>query len=332
MAVPEQTLANVVTSQPRTRVLVDGAVAGLLGALTVALWFLAFDFWRGHPLQTPCLLGEVILHGKCNLAMPLHSSSIMGYTALHFTAFIIFGICGAWLLDVTERERSLLVSVFIFLLAFEVFFVAVVVFLGPAVADAVTWWSVLVGNLLATAVMLTYFFSRHAALGRELLGPWVGVVREGVWAGLIGGSSVAVWFLLYDLALGQPFRTPGLLGAGIFNGLRDPANLQVSAAIVVGYTVVHFTAFILFGLLAAFLLAASEREPLLLLGVFVLFACFEVFFVGFATLVAMSLVEALGWWPIVAGNIMAATAMVAFFLTRHRALRGRMIERWASET
>jgi hypothetical protein len=332
MATSEETFPNEAIAAPRARILIDGAIAGLLGALTVALWFLAFDVARGHPLQTPCLLGEVILHGKCDLATPLHSSSILGYTAFHFGVFIIFGICGAWLLDVAERERSLLVSVFIFLIAFEVFFVAVVVFLGPAVADAVTWWSVLVGNLLATAVMLTYFFSRHSALGRELLGPWVGVVREGVWSGLIGGSAVAVWFLLYDLTLGQPFRTPGLLGAAIFSGLRDPADLHVSAAIVVGYTVVHFTAFILFGLLAAFMLAASEREPLLLLGVFVMFACFEVFFVGFATLVAMSLVEALGWWPIVAGNILAATAMVAFFLARHPALRGRMVERWASES
>jgi len=330
MATPEQRFASEET-EPRARVLVDGAIAGLLGGLTVALWFLAFDIWRGHPLQTPCLLGEMILHGKCNLATPLHSSSILLYTMFHFAAFIIFGVCAAWLIEVSERERSLLVSVFIFLVAFEVFFIAVVVFLGPSVADAITWWSVLVGNLLATAVMLSYFFGRHSALGRELLGPWISVVREGIWAGLIGAGAVAVWFLLYDLTMGQPFRTPALLGAAIFNGLRDPNNLHVSATVVVGYTVVHFAAFILFGLLAAFLLAASEREPLLLLGVFVLFACFEVFFVGFATLVAMSLVEALGWWPIVAGNILAATAMVGFFLSRHRALRGRMVERWADQ-
>jgi len=327
----ENTLANEAT-EPRARILADGAVAGLLGALTVALWFLAFDFWRGHPLQTPCLLGEMILHGKCNLATPISSSSVLLYTLFHFAAFIVFGVCAAWLIDVSERERSLLVSLFIFLVAFEVFFIAVAVFLGPSIADAITWWSVLVGNLLATAVMLIYFFGRHSALGRELLGPWTRVVREGVWAGLIGGGSVAVWFLLYDLTLGQPFRTPALLGAAIFNGLRDPSQLQISAAVVVSYTVVHFAAFILFGLLAAFLLAASEREPLLLLGVFVLFACFEVFFVGFATLVALSLVEALGWWPIVAGNILAATAMVGFFLSRHRALRGRMVERWASQS
>jgi len=227
--------------KPKVRILADGAVAGLLGAGAVALWFLAFDFWRGHPLETPCLLGEVLLHGTCNAGMPITSASVLLYTMVHVAAFVGFGMGATWLIDFAERESSLLISLLVFLGAFEVFFIAFVIFLGPAVANAITWWSILVGNLLATAVMLAYFFGRYPALGRELLGPWLGVVREGISAGLIGAATVAVWFLLYDLSLGQPFRIPALLRAAILTGLRDPVMLRISGAIVFGYSVLHLT-------------------------------------------------------------------------------------------
>ena len=36
----------------RSRIMLDGAIAGLLGAVVVALWFLIFDAARGHIFQT----------------------------------------------------------------------------------------------------------------------------------------------------------------------------------------------------------------------------------------------------------------------------------------
>jgi len=75
--------------------------------------------------------------------------------------------------------------------------------------------------------------------------------------------------------MGRPFYTPALLGAAILKGLRDPNALHIAPAVVLGYSVVHGAAFVLFGILAAVLLAAAEREPVLLLAVFVLFTCFE---------------------------------------------------------
>jgi hypothetical protein len=67
----------------------------------------------------------------------------------------------------------------------------------------------------------------------------------------------------------------------------------------------------------------------LLLGVFVIFACFEVFFLGVVTLVDQSLLESLGWWTIVVGNILALTGMLGFLLTQHRELRERLLQEWA---
>ena len=44
-------------------VALDGLFAGMIGALTVAVWFLVLDIAAGRPLYTPALLGQVLLHG-----------------------------------------------------------------------------------------------------------------------------------------------------------------------------------------------------------------------------------------------------------------------------
>ncbi|HXW83473.1 MAG TPA: hypothetical protein VEJ86_03645 [Candidatus Binataceae bacterium] len=315
----------------RTRIIIDGAIAGVIGGAVVALWFLVFDLTRGRPLETPALLAGTILHGLRD-PHPHHSLLRLAaeYSMLHFAAFILVGIAAAILLEAAENEPPFLFSALIFFGAFEVFFIAVVLFLGPAVMAALTWWGIIIGNLLATGAMLGFFFSRHPTLARNLFGTWLKIAREGVLAGVVGGAVVAAWFLAYHLASGDIFRTPEMLGAMIFTGGAVPTSGPVSASLVIGYTVLHFVAFIGFGVAIAVMLAASEWEPLLTLAVFVLFAIFEVFFVGFVTLLDTSVVQVLGWWKIVAGNILALAAMTAYFMSGHRGLRLKLVERWAT--
>jgi hypothetical protein len=39
----------------------------------------------------------------------------------------------------------------------------------------------------------------------------------------------------------------------------------------------------------------------------------------------------LGPWTILGGNLLAATAMLAYFLSRHRGLGARFVEHWERE-
>jgi hypothetical protein len=316
----------------RNLIVRNGIVAGLLGAVTVALWFLLFDWSRGRPFETLALLAAVLLHGASGAELPAITwSLVLQYTVLHVTAFLLFGVVAAALIVAAEREAGLVIALLIFFIGFEVFFIALVMFHGSRLRADISWWSILAGNLLATGAMLTYFFFRHRALGKALLGPWTGVVSEGVVGGLIGAATVAVWFVVYDIAAGRPLYTPALLGAAILKGLRDPATLHISTAVVLGYTVLHGAAFILFGVLTAVLLAITEREPILLLGVFVLFTCFEVFFFSVVMLIDEALLESLGWWTVFVANILATMAMLGYFFARHPELGGRLRERWASQ-
>ncbi len=308
----------------RTRIIADGAVAGILGAVTVAVWFLVLDTARGSPFETPALLAAALFHGLHWIGPSTGVAQLVSeYTAIHVAAFVAVGIVGALLLEAAERERGLTIPLAVFLAAFEVFFIALVMFLGPAVMEELTWWGIAVANLLATAVMAYYFLSRHPAIARSLLGPWMAVVREGVVAGIIGAVVVAAWFFVMDLAAGEAFRTPLALGRAIIDG--DAAH---PVWVVAAYTVPHFLAFVLCGLALAVMMAGAEREPFFALGGLVVFVIVEVFFFGLVTLVDAALLSELGWWKIIAGNVLALAAMAAYFAPHHRGMIARLKERW----
>jgi hypothetical protein len=276
------------TATPRH--LREGVIGGLIGAAIVAVWFLIYDAARGAPFRTPALLGSATLQGVQNpQAVPVSTGVVVQYTVLHGVVFALVGILIAFLIVSAQRQPARLLMLVIALLCFEVFFLAVVVWLARPVLDDVAWWAILVANVLAAGGMLVYFFVGHRALGRALLGPRSRVAKEGFVAGALGAAAVAVWFLLYDIAVGAPLRTPALLGA-----------------------------FVVFGWLAAGLLALGDREPRLLFAFFMLFVCFEVFFFAMIAVLAQWLLEALAWWTILTANLLAALAMLGYLLREHR--------------
>jgi len=303
----------------RSRYLREGIIAGCIGAAIVAVWFLIYDAARGRILRTPALLGAATFQGVDDLRnVPINAQLVVPYTMLHGVVFAMIGVLIAYLIVSAQSRPSGALVIFIALMCFEVFFLAVMTWLAHPVLGEVAWWAILVGNALAAVGMLIYFFVGHRALGRALLGPWTRVAREGLIAGLAGAVAVAVWFLLYDLAAGVPFRTPALLGATVFHGLRDPSALVVTLPLVLQYTAVHGLVFILFGWAVAALLALADREPRLLFVVFMLFCCFEVFFIALIAVLAERLLEAIAWWTILAGNLVASVVMLGYFFRGHR--------------
>ena len=156
------------------------------------------------------------------------------------------------------------------------------------------------------------------------------VLREGIVAGLIGAAVVAVWFFVFDLARGRPFVTPGLLGAYVFYGVNTPVGLEPSLAPILGYTVIHGLAFIAFGVMAATIMAVSEREPTLFVGFVVLFACFEAFFFAALGAFGQSMQGALVWWAVLIGNLLASAGMLWYLFRAHRALPRSLVGSWGT--
>jgi hypothetical protein len=314
------------------RVVREGVVAGLIGAAAVAILILVFDIAGGAPLQSPAILGSLIFKGvRDPTQVTVSAGLVLGYTIVHGLGFIVVGVIAAALVAAAERERAMVLALLIFFAAFDVSFIALVASWALPVLGVLTWWEILAGNLVASAAMLYYFHRRHPDLARSLIGGWVDVVREGIVAGIFGGAVVAVWFYVYDTIRLQPFHTPALLGATMLQGRRDPALLTQPWDVILGYTVFHFAVFALFGIAVAACLFAAEREPRILLGLLILFLCFQIFFFGLLQALDVHLAGALPWWNVAIGNLLASVAMVTYFFLSHRSLGARLLERWTED-
>src|SRR6185436_11568939 len=133
-------------------------------------------------------------------------------------------------------------------------------------------------------------------------------IEEGAVAGIIGASTVAVWFLVVDLVRGEPLYTPALLGDAVFSVLKIHASEAVWP--VLAYTVIHYAAFMLVGVFAVMVVEASNKSPALLAGLFLLFAVFEVGFYFLCWILAMlTVVGQLARYQILAANFLASLTM-----------------------
>ena len=141
------------------------------------------------------------------------------------------------------------------------------------------------------------------------------VLREGFVAGLIGAGAVALWFLIVDVIAGRPFFTPAMLGSAVFWGVRDPALVVIEYSRIIGYTMIHVSAFIIVGTVAAALAAEVEVAPPTLYLLVVMFAVVEFGFYIMLALLAQPLLGALTWWNVAIGNAIAAYGM-GFYLWR----------------
>jgi hypothetical protein len=146
----------------------EGLVAGLLGAATIAIWFLALDTVRGQPFYTPSLLGRALFQRDIILGpleiQPIAGAMVLMYTWVHGLAFCIIGGVAAQLIALAERRPNTGFGVLLFFVLFGFGFIAVAMLVAEPVLHALTWPAILAGNLLAAAVMGGYFRRQHPTL------------------------------------------------------------------------------------------------------------------------------------------------------------------------
>lgn len=146
-------------------------------------------------------------------------------------------------------------------------------------------------------------------------------VREGLIAGVIAATGVAVWFLVVDVVSGHgALYTPQLLGAALFSVFGDTARDSTILHIAI-YTVFHYAAFIGSGLIASRVVHRAEEEPSVLITFTLLFIIFELGFYGIAATLAETHMRSLAWYQIAAGNVLAALLMGVYLYRTHPALR-----------
>ena len=297
-----------------------GALSGVLGAVAMALWFLAIDASQGQPFRTPAFLEAAILGRD---AVSVGAANIVVYSVIHLVLFALAGVAVAWVLGRIRAVPNVLAGLVVGFVLYELVFYLSVSITGVDVVRNLGWPEVLTGNLIAGVTMVGYLH----LMGATPEVHWWSLMRrhhivmEGVVSGLIGAVVVALWFLIFDVVSGRPFFTPSALGSALFLGVTELDGVAINMGAVAGYSLVHLLAFAGMGLVTSAVLTQAEEVPPLLLGAVLLFVAFEAAFMGFIALRAEFLLGPLAWTSIAFANVLAAGGMGYYLWRKHPRLR-----------
>jgi len=142
-------------------------------------------------------------------------------------------------------------------------------------------------------------------------------LREGVITGIIGATAIAIWFLIVDTIAGHAFYTPIFLGKGVVsvlgkNMIGDTVFTQVFA-----YTIFHYVAFIIVGIVLTVIVHQAERTPGILAGLLVAFVIMTLGFYMIAAAFAQSALGQMSWAQIFIANLLASTLMLWYLWRKH---------------
>jgi hypothetical protein len=146
-------------------------------------------------------------------------------------------------------------------------------------------------------------------------------VREGLIAGFIGATSIAIWFLIVDTIAGRPFYTPTVLGIGLLS-VFGPRGDEGAVAQVIAYTIFHYGMFLGIGVLVSYVVHRAAQDDTVLAVALILFVALEVGFYGLVAVLSQSRqLGSLAWYQVLAGNLIAALTMGIYIWRTHPELR-----------
>ena len=147
------------------------------------------------------------------------------------------------------------------------------------------------------------------------------LIYESIYCAAIGGSAIALFFLVVDAWQGRVLFTPSLMWGVLVEGANaaalDAAN-DVRLAWVAKATALHLGAFAIIGTAVTLLAHEIElhvRRPFI--AFFILFAVVEESFVIAGYTVMPGVMEVLGWGKVLFANLLAAAGITAFLWHSH---------------
>lgn len=156
------------------------------------------------------------------------------------------------------------------------------------------------------------------------------VVRDGVVVGLIASIVVPLFYAAFDLLAARgPFYTADALGQALFNGVRDPARLQLPHTpdfdAVFRFDALHTVVSLAIGLVVTWLAVQAERrhQRAWLAGV-VMFGGFVVTVLAIGQLTGF-MRHVLPWWSIVGANLAAVVCCGWYLATRSPGIAQRLL-------
>lgn len=145
------------------------------------------------------------------------------------------------------------------------------------------------------------------------------ILYETFFGGAIGGSILALFFVVVDAVQGQPLFTPSALGTAFFTEATASSDAEIRLDMVAYFSVVHLAAFLLigFGLAIAYRrLGSYARRPTVMTAL--TFAVLTGGFVAVGAVLAPGVIGVIGLHWIAVGNLLTAIGLIAFMEWAHR--------------
>jgi len=146
------------------------------------------------------------------------------------------------------------------------------------------------------------------------------LLSEGLVAGLLGYATIALFFGVLHLLTGQSlFHTATALGDS-FVSHQSVVVGGTAAGSVLAFNGIHLLAFLLFGLIAAWLVSRAETNPGFLY--LMLFLGLAGFFYSLSGFLGFSIDRPLApsWVAVAMANLLAGLLMAAYLLRAHPGL------------
>ena len=300
----------------------ESLYSGVLGGSAVAAFFLVVDLLDGQPLFTPSLMGSVLFFDiAANDVVKVSLQAVAYFSLVHVAAFAVLGAAVSLVVHEIELHSRHPVAVLIVLFAIiEVGCLLMASLAMPGLIARLGIVRVGAANLLAAGSMALFFVLSHRSAAREKFKHNLAdFLFDSFYSGAIGGSVVALFFLVADTLDGQPFFTSSLMGSVLFFDIAAKDVVKVNLQAVAYFSVVHFAACAVVGTLVTWLVHEVElhsRHPVVVLVV--LFAIIEVGFLLAASLAMPGVIARLGIVWIGIANLLAAGSMAFFFVLSHR--------------
>jgi hypothetical protein len=142
---------------------------------------------------------------------------------------------------------------------------------------------------------------------------------ESLYCAAIGGSVIALFFLMIDAYNGQPLFTPSLLGGVLFGRQAAETITEVRIDWVAYATILHFIGFTIIGTavaIVAYEVELHSRHPATVL--FGVFAAIEWIFLVAGMFLLPGVISVLGFWRVAGANLLAAAGIATFLWANHQ--------------
>lgn len=143
----------------------EGAIAGVIGAAVIALWYFIFDVLAGRPFATPNAIAERMFGAGASDAGSVGTLAVV--TVVHTLVFVVFGTALTAMVHLAARDIAWRMGV---LLAFVIgggFFSGLGFAANMGDHGPVPAWKAVGGGFLAIVAISIYLWRAHPALVRS---------------------------------------------------------------------------------------------------------------------------------------------------------------------